>query len=120
MLNKLREQGKASISVNTELEISDMILLMLKLDVYMPKANAFLAARGFPEAVGKLTHFRLNNGNVEIHVAEMGSNGCEAKPSDESFVAEMDAEYSSIATLIGSIKEKATQSFNNEINAIFI
>jgi len=68
-------------------------------EAYIADSDAFLMRRGFSEAVGKFTHFRLHNGNLEVHVEGMGSGGCEAVPSDEKTVAELASRHDEIEAL---------------------
>ena len=98
-------------TITTELCDTEMNALKALRTNYQTKTDVFLKERGFGEAIGKFTHFRLNNGNVEVHVDDLGSSGCEACSQDEEFVNEMEELYVNIRNVTTSIEQKALRSF---------
>lgn len=58
------------------------------LSEYIRDCNTFLKERGFPHTVTSLTHFRVHDGNLEVHVSgeNGGSDGRPAIDSDQDKV----------------------------------
>lgn len=106
------DNTQAITSITIELCGKEIHQLNAMKAAYQEQCDDMLLKRGFKEAVGKFTHFRLSKGNLEIHVEGLGSTGCSAREGDIAFVDVMTEQFIDIKNQIAAIKAKATNTFN--------